>query len=124
MALISVVAIISTNTLHRPLSWWVNHSTQHAMPGSRDPENQDSSTDYVLEVVTTDKSEQRVRALLLQPVDRPEYTLRAFRPGKSPQMRPPCRGIGRTRRRHRPVATRGAAHQSGPETDLEPVVAS
>jgi putative Mg2+ transporter-C (MgtC) family protein len=49
----------------------------------------ESSTDYVLEVVTTDKSEQRIRALMLQAVDRPEYTLRSLdiRPGKNSQMK-------------------------------------
>ena len=89
MALIGTVAIVATNTLLRPLSRWVNRWTQHEAPGSLDAEDEDSSADYVLEVVTTDKSEQRIRALLLQAVDRPEYTLRSLdiRPGKSSQMK-------------------------------------
>jgi putative Mg2+ transporter-C (MgtC) family protein len=43
----------------------------------------------VLEVVTTEKSEPRVRALVLQAVDRPEFTLRSLdiRPGKTAQMK-------------------------------------
>ncbi|MFF0225455.1 MgtC/SapB family protein [Streptomyces sp. NPDC004629] len=89
MALIGTVAIIATNTLLRPLSRWVNRSTRLEVSGSMETEDDDGSTDYVLEVVTTDKSEQRVRALLLQAVDRPEYTLRSLdiRPGKSSQMK-------------------------------------
>jgi len=43
----------------------------------------------VLEVVTSDKSEQRIRGLVLQAVSLPEYTLTSLdvRPGKDSQMR-------------------------------------
>ncbi|WP_226657915.1 MgtC/SapB family protein [Leifsonia sp. LS1] len=88
MALIGATAIVATNTLLRPISRWVNLHTGQKKAGTLELDD-DSSTDYVLEVVTTDKSEQRVRALLLQAVDRPEYTLRSLdiRPGKSSQMK-------------------------------------
>ncbi len=41
-----------------------------------------------MEVVTTEKSEPRVRALVIQAVDRPEYTLHSLdiRPSKNSQM--------------------------------------
>jgi len=86
-ALIGCVAIVATNTLLRPISRWVNRRTQHDLPVGL--EDRETATDYVLEVVTTDKSEQRIRALVLQAVDRPEYTLRSLdiRPGKSSQMK-------------------------------------
>jgi putative Mg2+ transporter-C (MgtC) family protein len=88
MALVGTVAIVATNTLLRPLSRWVNRRTQNDPLGLEAVEAE-SGTDYVLEVVTSDKSEQRVRALLLQAVDRPEYTLRSLdiRPGKNSQMK-------------------------------------
>jgi putative Mg2+ transporter-C (MgtC) family protein len=86
MALIGTAAIVATNTLLRPLSRWVNRRTQ---PDDHDPEDDATATDYVLEIVATDKSEQRIRAMLLQAVDRPEYTLRSLdiRSGKNSQMK-------------------------------------
>lgn len=89
MALIGATAILATNTLLRPLSRWVNRHTQSGMQTVDEPEQDDTSTDYVFEVVTTDKSEQRIRALVLQAIDRPEYTLQSLdiRPGKSSQMK-------------------------------------
>lgn len=86
MALIGTAAIVATNTLLRPLSLWVNRRTQ---PDDHDPEDDATATDYVLEIVATDKSEQRIRAMLLQAVDRPEYTLRSLdiRSGKNSQMK-------------------------------------
>jgi putative Mg2+ transporter-C (MgtC) family protein len=88
MALAGTAAIVATNTLLRPLSRWVNRRTQHE-PLGLEGDGAESGTDYVLEVVTSDKSEQRIRALVLQAVDRPEYILRSLdiRPGKSSQMK-------------------------------------
>ncbi|WP_051857455.1 MgtC/SapB family protein [Streptomyces cellulosae] len=85
MALIGCLAIIATNTLLRPLSRFVNGLQRHGSHPSAEVEDDDAPTDYLLEVVTTDKSEPRVRALVLQAVDRPEYVLRSLRirPGKS-----------------------------------------
>ena len=87
LALIGCAAIVATNTLLRPLSRYVNRRTRGELP----PESGDVelSIDYLLEVVTSDKSEQRLRALVLQAVDLPEFTLRSLqvRPGKSSQMK-------------------------------------
>jgi putative Mg2+ transporter-C (MgtC) family protein len=88
MAVVGCVAIVATNTLLRPLSKLVNRRTGHsddALP----VEDDDVPTDYVLEVVTTEKSEPRVRALVLHAVDRPEFTLRSLRirQGKTSRMR-------------------------------------
>ncbi|MFD5863194.1 MgtC/SapB family protein [Streptomyces chartreusis] len=88
MALIGCVAIIATNTLLRPLGRFVNGRQRHgASPQQADDE--EAATDYMLEVVTSDKSEPRIRAMVLQAVDRPEYTLRSLdiRPGKSSQTK-------------------------------------
>lgn len=92
IALIGTVAIIGTNTLLRPLSRLVNRrfgrDSHEATGGSGEPD-EDLNTDYILEVVTTEKSEPRVRALVLQAVDRPELTLHSLniRPGKSAQVK-------------------------------------
>ena len=87
MALIGCLAIIATNTLLRPLGRFVNGRQRHGSSLSAPAAEDDAPTDYLLEVVTSDKSEPRVRALVLQAVDRPEYTLRSLdiRPGKSTQ---------------------------------------
>ena len=89
MALIGTAAIVATNTLLRPLSRWINRHTREDAPTSLDAEDEVSATDYILEIVTSDKSEPRVRALLLQAVDRPEYTLRSLdiRSEKASQMK-------------------------------------
>jgi putative Mg2+ transporter-C (MgtC) family protein len=88
MALIGSLAIIATNTLLRPIGRLVSRRTPHDDSPLLPAEDEDVHADYVLEVVTTEKNEPRVRALVLQAVDRPEYTLRSLdiRPGKSSQM--------------------------------------
>ncbi|MEU1802273.1 MgtC/SapB family protein [Streptomyces sp. NPDC019937] len=85
MALIGCFAIIATNTLLRPLSRFVNGRQRRDSPPPVPAEDDDAPTDYMLEIVTTDKSESRIRVMILQAVDRPEYTLRSLdiRPGKS-----------------------------------------
>ncbi|MFE4669377.1 MgtC/SapB family protein [Streptomyces sp. NPDC056716] len=89
MALIGCVAIIASNTLLRPLGRLVNGRQRKAGESTQEADDEDVPTDYMLEVVTTDKSEPRIRALVLQAVDRPEYTLRSLdiRSGKSSQAR-------------------------------------
>lgn len=88
VAVIACAAIIATNTLLRPLSRFVNRRTGHEDQAEA-VEDDEVQTDYVLEVVTTEKSEARVRALVLQAVDRPEYTLRSLniRAGKNSQIK-------------------------------------
>jgi putative Mg2+ transporter-C (MgtC) family protein len=89
VALIGSLAIIATNTLLRPLSRAINRRTGHDPAGLVSGRADDVQNDYVLEVVTTEKSEPRVRALVLQAVDRPEFTLRSLdiRPGKTAQVK-------------------------------------
>ncbi len=89
MALIGCAAIIATNTLLRPLGRFVNGRQRLVGALLEKADDEDVSTDFMLEVVTSDKSEPRVRALVLQAVDRPEYTLRSLdiRPGKSSQTK-------------------------------------
>lgn len=109
MALIGCIAIVATNTLLRPVSRLVNRRTGHDNQVLPRAEDDEASTDYILEVVTTEKSEPRVRALVLQAVDRPEFTLRSLdiRPGKSSQMR---------------VLAGVSAQQAGDTTGLEVAV--
>lgn len=86
VALLGGIAIVATNVLLRPLSRLVNRRTD----GHTSTETAgEAATDFVLEVVTTEKSEARVRALVLQVVDRPGFTLRSLdiRPGKTSQVR-------------------------------------
>ncbi|WP_244204167.1 MgtC/SapB family protein [Streptomyces africanus] len=89
MAVIGCVAIIATNTLLRPLGRFVNGRQRQAGSLLQQADDEDVPTDFMLEVVTTDKSESRIRALVLQAVDRPEYRLRSLdiRPGKSSQTK-------------------------------------
>lgn len=88
MAVIGCAAIIATNTLLRPLGRFINGRQRHA-GALLQADDEDEPVEYMLEVVTSDKSEPRVRALVLQAVDRPECTLRSLdiRPGKSAQTK-------------------------------------
>jgi len=87
LALIGSVAIIATNTLLRPISRAQNRRTgsRRAAVGEDGVETWNF---YKLEAATTEKSEPRVRALVIQAVDRPEYTLHSLdiRPSKNSQM--------------------------------------
>lgn len=88
LAVVGGVAILGTNTLLRPISRMIN---RHTGDPSEEPEpaGNDSTTDYLFEVVTAEKSEQRVRALVLQAVSRPEFTLHSIdvRSAKDSRMR-------------------------------------
>lgn len=86
MAAIGCAAIVATNTLLRPVSRLVNRRTGHSDDALSATD--DVPTDYVLEVLTTEKSEPRVRALVLHAVDRPEFTLHSLRirPEKASRM--------------------------------------
>lgn len=88
MAGVGTVAIVATNTLLRPFSRWVNRQTQNGSLSSAEV-NDAAAAEYVLEIVTSDKSETRVRAMLLQAVDRPEFTLRSLviRPEKNSRIK-------------------------------------
>jgi len=91
VALIGAAAIVGTNTLLRPLSAMINRRMTNREPldptkASTDPDDEeDLPSEYVLEIVTADKNEPRVRALVLQAVSVPGYTLRSLdiRSGKN-----------------------------------------
>lgn len=89
MAVIGCAAIVSTNTLLRPISRFVNRRSGHDSTEIAASDEDDAATEFVLEVVTTEKSEPRVRALVVQAVDRPEFTLRSLdiRRGQSSKVR-------------------------------------
>lgn len=76
MALIGAAIIVATNTLLRPLSRAIN---RRMAPDPAAPLEDDgiSGADYMLEVVTAEKSEQRVRALVVQTLHHPQLTLRS-----------------------------------------------
>jgi putative Mg2+ transporter-C (MgtC) family protein len=76
IALIGTVAIVATNTLLRPFSRMVNRRT--APRQALESEDREQITDFSLEFVTTDKSEMRVRAMVLQALSIPELTLRSI----------------------------------------------
>ncbi len=77
IALIGTVAIVATNTLLRPLSRMVNRRTAvQEEPEPDDQEEQDQVNDYSLEFVTTEKSETRIRALILEALSGPDFQLR------------------------------------------------
>jgi putative Mg2+ transporter-C (MgtC) family protein len=86
IALIGAAAIVGTNTLLRPLSRRINRRTA---PADAQNIEEDESQELMLEVITTTKGESRVRALVLQAVSRPEFTLRVIdtRPGKNSQVK-------------------------------------
>ncbi|MBF4574514.1 MgtC/SapB family protein [Herbiconiux sp. VKM Ac-1786] len=85
MAFIGAVAIIATNTLLRPLSRHISRRVTTKVDSVDALDEVNLPTEYMLEVETTEKSEPRVRALVLQAVDRPEYALRSLdiRPSKN-----------------------------------------
>ncbi len=88
MATVGALAIVGINTLLRPLSRFLNRRIGFDSVSTQS-ESTHASVDYVFEVVTTEKNEPRVRALVLQSIDRPEFSLRSLdiRPGKASQMR-------------------------------------
>ena len=88
LGLIGSIAIVATNTLLRPVGRLVNRRTGYS-DGSGDAIDDETGIGFVLEVVTSEKNELRVRALVLNAVDRPELTLRSLRirPGKESRLR-------------------------------------
>jgi len=61
LALIGCAAIVTTNTLLRRFSQCVNRRPRGGLP--QEPDDIEFPIDYLLEVVTSDKKEQRLRAL-------------------------------------------------------------
>lgn len=77
LATVGGLAVLATNILLRPLSRLVNRHTGDSPTADSDTDGE-ATTAYLFEVVTADKSEQRVRALVLQVVSRPEFTLHSL----------------------------------------------
>jgi len=61
LALIGCAAIVATNTLLRSCSRYVSRRARGGLP--QEPDDIELPIDYLLEVVTSDKSEQRLQAL-------------------------------------------------------------
>jgi putative Mg2+ transporter-C (MgtC) family protein len=79
LAAVGVLAVVGANIFMRPVSRLVNSRRRSAYPVEEE-EDEDAapSVEYILEAMTNDKSEQRVRALVLQAVNRPEFVLRSI----------------------------------------------
>lgn len=75
IAALGAIMIVGANTLLRPLGRMVNRRPS-AMAGGVAATGTD--VEYLLEAVTNDKSEARVRALLVQAVNRPEFSLHSI----------------------------------------------
>ncbi|MDQ0646181.1 putative Mg2+ transporter-C (MgtC) family protein [Microbacterium natoriense] len=82
--------VAATNVLLRPLSTALNRRLRNGVQGESSEDGADvvSTQDFVLEATTSEKSEQRVRALLLQAATHPQLTLRSVRvrPGKHAEV--------------------------------------
>jgi putative Mg2+ transporter-C (MgtC) family protein len=78
VAFIGCAAIIATNTLLRPVGRLVNRRSGYDDASVASADDGGAPIDYVFEVVTAEKNEPRVRALVLQAVNRPDFTLRSL----------------------------------------------
>ncbi|UGS26162.1 MgtC/SapB family protein [Microbacterium resistens] len=88
LALVGAASVVGANTLMRPVSRLVNRRRRPAEDGpAEDDDGPVRPVEYVLEAKTTDKSEHRVRALVLQAVSRPELTLRSLRSSNAKNSR-------------------------------------
>ena len=72
IALVGTLAVIGANTLMRPVSRMINSRRGEVAIDDEASADAVPIVDYLLEARTNDKSEQRVRALVLQAVNRPE----------------------------------------------------
>lgn len=77
LALIGATAVVGTNVLLRPLGKLVNRRTQNSFDGDTDDDI--SMHVYSVEATTNERSEQRIRALLLGEISRPDIVLRSLR---------------------------------------------
>ncbi|WP_233279128.1 MgtC/SapB family protein [Microterricola pindariensis] len=75
LAALGALMIVAANTVLRPLGRMVNRRPSAIGP---DDGNAGQDVEYLLEAITNDKSEARVRALLVQAVNRPEFSLHSI----------------------------------------------
>ncbi|MFJ4166372.1 MgtC/SapB family protein [Microbacterium sp. NPDC089698] len=92
LAACGAALITATNVLLRPVSTALNRRLRpriDLIEAAEDGSDAEQTHEYVLEAVTSEKSEQRVRALLLQEAAHPSLILRSVRvrPGESAQVR-------------------------------------
>jgi putative Mg2+ transporter-C (MgtC) family protein len=89
VAIIGAATIVVANTFLRPVSRFVSRHSGGDGGGAAPRDAKPSPVDYTFEAVTTEKNELRVRALVLQSIDRPELILRSLdvRPGKASRMK-------------------------------------
>ncbi|BDZ40374.1 MgtC/SapB family protein [Microbacterium suwonense] len=73
IATLGTALIVVANIFLRPLGRVVNRRSGRSIPSATKPELDPSK--FAFEVMTNDKAEPRVRALLLQTLSRPEYHL-------------------------------------------------
>jgi putative Mg2+ transporter-C (MgtC) family protein len=79
LALIGCIAIVGTNTLLRPLSDFVNRRMGLRFASTPDDDDEETVlSSYALEVETSEKSESRVRAIVLQALTLPDITLNSL----------------------------------------------
>ncbi|WGD37321.1 MgtC/SapB family protein [Lysinibacter sp. HNR] len=82
LALFGSIAVICSNILMRPLGRFVNRHSRTVPRRAADPAHAESSdnetVEFMLEARTNDKSEPRIRALMLQAVNRPEFSLHSI----------------------------------------------
>lgn len=85
IALLGTAAIVATNVLLRPVSRLVNRRNRSAAEVT----SVDLPCVFALEAVTSEKNEVRVRALIMQALDRPDLVLRSIvtRPSNSASVR-------------------------------------
>lgn len=78
MAALGAAVIVATNTFLRPIGRMINRRmTPDPIAAMQD--DGITGVDYILEVLTTEKSEQRVRALVVQALNHPELTLKSVK---------------------------------------------
>lgn len=78
LALIGATAVVGTNVLLRPLGRLVNRRTQNSFDGDTDDEDNVMHV-FSVEATTNERSEQRIRALMLGEISRPDIVLRSLR---------------------------------------------
>ena len=79
LAIGGAILVSATNILLRPLSTALNRRRRVSLNEESTEDGADGSQEFVLEVLTNVKSEQRVRAQLVQAVSHPQLRLRSVR---------------------------------------------
>lgn len=79
LALVGAIVVVAANTVMRPVSKLVNSRRRPLVVEINDDDDGPvQPVEYILEAKTNDKSEHRIRALVMQAVNRPELILRSI----------------------------------------------